>query len=184
MPASIRTCDICQTEFYGRIDATYCSTACRQKAYRQRSRNARPVTDSVLVSSDPVPIGDTWMRNRFGGQLGNEYATLAEMTQHIEATYKMPATRQKHIAEAEENGLRTIKSYVADVAAIARYSSEEDKWDLSDPLGDELPAAIDPFTARDLAADLQAALPRVIELTALLIRRASTTVQSAPYGRI
>lgn len=111
------------------------------------------------------------MRRRFGGEFGNDYATLTEMTEHIEATYKMPATRLKHVAEAEENGLRTIKRYVEDVAAIACYISEEDKWDLSTPLGDELPAAIDPFTARALAADLQAALPRVAELASLLIRR-------------
>jgi hypothetical protein len=171
MPASLRTCDTCKAEFYGRADATYCSTACRQKAYRQRSRNAHPVTDAVPVSNAPVPIGDTWMSGRFGGHMGDDYATLAEMKQRFDALYKMPATRQKHVAEAEVNGMRVIKRYVEDVAAIARYSSDEDGWDLSIPLGDELPAAIDPFTARDLAADLQAALPRVVELASLLNRR-------------
>jgi hypothetical protein len=54
---SANTCAECGTEFAGRADAAYCSSACRQRAYRKRYRNERP-----------VPVGDTDMfRDRFKG---------------------------------------------------------------------------------------------------------------------
>jgi hypothetical protein len=171
MPATPKACTGCDTKFYGRADARYCSTACRQKAYRERSRNNEPVT--ATAHQGPVPIGDDWMKNRFGATFGNQYATLADMTEHINSHYKTVATRQKHIAEAGENGPRAIRNYVNEVALIARYVSEDDDCDLGTPLGDALPEGIDPFTAAELADQLDAAIPRVRELASLLRRRAT-----------
>jgi hypothetical protein len=117
------------------------------------------------------------MKNRFGGTFANEYATLADMTEHINSHYKTVATRQKYIAEAKESGPRAIRDYVNEVASIARYVSEDDDgvngWDLDTPLGDALPEGIDPFTAAELADQLDAAIPRVLELASLLRRRAT-----------
>ncbi len=43
--------------------------------------------------------------------------------------------------------------------------------DFDTPLGDTLPASIDPETAAGLASNLRAALPRIRELLGLLTRR-------------
>lgn len=171
MAALARTCEICETEFYGRADATYCTTACRQKAYRQRNRNASSVT--AAVSSGPVPIGDAWMQDRFGGGYGNDYTSLAVMTEFIIANYKTPAAQQRRIREAEERAARTIRDYVDNVAAISRYDSPEDTVDSDTPLGETLPAGIDPELAAELAGQLRAVIPRVGELLSLLDRRAN-----------
>ena len=58
MPAALKTCTECGTEFHARADAAYCSTACRQRAYR-RNRNAnRNVTPTVGAGvAVPATIG-------------------------------------------------------------------------------------------------------------------------------
>ncbi|GAS93601.1 uncharacterized protein RMCC_0567 [Mycolicibacterium canariasense] len=38
MPAQRLHCWQCGTTFYGRADAQYCGSACRQRAYRRRSQ--------------------------------------------------------------------------------------------------------------------------------------------------
>ena len=59
MPAALKTCTECGTEFHARVNTTYCSAICRQRAYRQR-RNAgaagsgnatRPATIGSLISA-------------------------------------------------------------------------------------------------------------------------------------
>lgn len=59
---SANTCAECGTELAGHADAAYCSSACRQRAYRKRYRNERP-----------VPVGDGYMfRHRFKGYTGSD----------------------------------------------------------------------------------------------------------------
>lgn len=173
VPAALRTCEVCETSFYGRTDALYCSTACKQQAYRQRVRNAVPNLLTPPPSDAPVPFGDTWMGGRFGGAYSDDYATLAVVAEEIAATIKTRAARQKRLAAAEQNAARMIKEYVNAVAAIGRYNSDDDGFDFETPLGDSLPATVDAELARSLAASLQAALPRVVELASLLIRRST-----------
>jgi hypothetical protein len=61
---STNTCAECGTELAGRADAAYCSSACRQRAYRRRNRND---------PSRRVPIGDEDMfRDRFKGSTGSD----------------------------------------------------------------------------------------------------------------
>lgn len=177
MPSSPRTCQTCGSEFYGRADAAYCTTACRQKAHRQRSRNATTVTATPVIRDDrPVPDGDAWMVGRFGGEDGDSYSTVASTRAHILATVKGKITQEKKIAAEERTASLVIPDYVDKVATIGRYDYDYDndndyERECATPLGDELPASIDPITARVLADKLEAALPRVAELAALLRRR-------------
>jgi hypothetical protein len=171
VPAAQRTCEVCGSDFYGRADAAYCSAACRQKAYRQRSRTATPVTHREF--SGPVPDGDEWMRDRFGDGMRTGYLPLA----HRPAAGTGPA---KHRAWKENDGLETLRDYVQGITCIGRelYDGEAacvTGQDLKTPLGNALPPGIDPATAAGLAADLKAAIPRVVELASLLDRRAQMT---------
>jgi hypothetical protein len=50
-----RTCAGCGTEFDARANAAYCSSACRQRAYRNRNAAKRRVTASA--DTPPRPIG-------------------------------------------------------------------------------------------------------------------------------
>jgi hypothetical protein len=52
MPATLAACAECGTEFHNRANAVYCSTACRQRAYR-RHRNV----DGRHTVSPPSTIG-------------------------------------------------------------------------------------------------------------------------------
>ena len=54
MPATLRTCAVCNTEFHGRADAAYCSTACRQKAYRARTRNSMASLNVTLSRDEAI----------------------------------------------------------------------------------------------------------------------------------
>ncbi|OBG63125.1 hypothetical protein [Mycobacterium sp. E3339] len=169
MPAALRICEVCETTFHGRTDALYCSTACKQQAYRQRARSAPANLIAVPHGGNPVPHGDTWMGGRFGGLFGDDYATLAVVANEIAASVKTPAARQKRLTAAEENAAQVIENYVGDVAAIGR--STDEGFDFETPLGGALPATIDADLAHELATRLQAALPRLVELASLLIRR-------------
>lgn len=65
-----RTCQKCGGSFHGRADATYCSAACRQKAYRSRN---------VTGSGD---VTDSWRKHHLGRAptktiIGKRPATLA-----------------------------------------------------------------------------------------------------------
>jgi hypothetical protein len=173
MPAALKTCEVCDREFYGRTDALYCTTACRQQAYRQRIRNATPTITASITGHGPVPIGDRWMGGRFGGAFGGDYPVLADVAKRLEATVKTPTVRRKRLYEAEDNAARVIKEYVDAVAAIAHYSEAADGFDFDTPLGGALPGTVDAQLAEELATKLQAAMPRVVELTSLLIRRST-----------
>jgi hypothetical protein len=169
MAAQIRTCKACSDEFYGRTDAIYCSTACKQQAYRRRNRD----TATVLRATGPVPDGDGWMQNRFGGKHGNDYATVAALTELFEADSMTPTAMQRQVvAQAEQAAVLAIREYVQNVAAIARYDSPSDEFDYTTPLKDSLPGNLDYGTAQELGAVLTAVIPRVLELASLLNRRA------------
>lgn len=86
----------------------------------------------------------------------------------------------RHRALPENDGLETLRDYVQAITCIGRelYDAETacvTGQDLTTPLGNALPAGIDPVTAARLAADLKAAIPRVVELASLLDRRARMT---------
>jgi hypothetical protein len=57
MPA-LATCTECGTEFHARAAASYCSTACRQRAYRRRQRDASadgaPTIDSLISALERI----------------------------------------------------------------------------------------------------------------------------------
>lgn len=178
MPAATRTCEICETSFPGRVDALYCSTACKQQAYRQRVRNAAATPLTLPSSDEPVANGDTWMGGRFGGTFGDDYFTLAVVARELAATVKTPAVRQKRLTAGEQNAARVIREYVNAVTAIGRYN-DEGGLDLGTPLGGALPATIDANLARELGTRLQAALPRIVELASLLIRRSNNERRAA-----
>jgi hypothetical protein len=100
----------------------------------------------------------------------------------------------KHRASEENDGLETLRAYVQGITCIGRelYDGQAacvSGQDLRTPLGNSLPSGIDPATAAGLAADLEAAIPRVVELASLLDRRARMTplplkVPFASYGRM
>jgi hypothetical protein len=170
MPAARRSCIVCACDFHGRRDARYCSTACRQKAYRRRSRNAPPVTPPVANGS--VLTGDEWMRDRFGHSPHMGYVPVAERPAHV------PTAR--HRAAEETIGLETIRDYVQGLACIGRQRYDDDAGcvigqDLQTPLGNTLPDEIDPATAARLATELRDAIPRVLELASLLEGRGRMT---------
>jgi hypothetical protein len=177
MPAATRTCTVCGGDFYGRTDAAYCSTACRQKAYRARTRT-RYETVIPHVTGGPVPDGDDWMAGRFHGL--DTYIPIEKQIEFIEANYKTATAGQRHIAKAGEDAALAIRSYVEMIASISIYDNSTDTIDYDTPLGDSLPANIapirrtgaDPLPAAELASMLRAALPRVHELLGLLVRRA------------
>jgi hypothetical protein len=169
MPAAQRTCSVCGADFYGRKDAKYCSTACRQKSYRRRSRHGTAVTDRGPTG--PVFDGDEWMRDRFGNSTHTRYLPLAHPSSEGNA-------HAKHRACNENDGLETLRDYVHGVTCIGRQQYDDSGvagQDLQTPLGDALPGQIDPATAAGLAADLKAAIPRVVELASLLERRGRMT---------
>jgi hypothetical protein len=73
VPATLKTCTECGTEFHARADAAYCSTACRQRAYR-RNRNAnRNVTPTVGA----VPV-----RATIGSLVSELKRILSELEKH------------------------------------------------------------------------------------------------------
>ena len=116
--------------------------------------------------------GDEWMRDRFGNGT------------HV--GYLPPANRAaggngqaRHRAFETVDALETLHDYVQGITCIGRdqydVSTGTAGQDLATPLGDVLPAEIDPATAASLAADLKAAIPRVMELASLLERRGRMT---------
>jgi hypothetical protein len=112
------------------------------------------------------------MGGRFGGRFGNDYGTLAEINKHVLANVKTKAVRRKRLDAAEERAAQVIEEYVSAVAAIA-LTTDGDDFDYDTPLGGLLPATINPEHAGRLAADLNRVLPRVVELTSLLVRRST-----------
>lgn len=95
----------------------------------------------------------------------------------------------KHRAAAQSDGVETLRDYVQGITCIGRRPCDDAALvtgqDLSTPLGNTLPAQLDPATAAALAADLKAALPRLIELASLLERRAQMIPlpMKVPFGQ-
>jgi hypothetical protein len=106
-------------------------------------------------------MGESWMEGRFGHFNGSG-AYRAEWMLH-------PPGK--------------IEDYVDQVALIG-ITPESDKEydvaprDLSTPIGDDLPADLEPAQAAELAKRLGAALPRAQELLTLLERRARQEEQA------
>jgi hypothetical protein len=76
---------------------------------------------------------------------------------------KLAIRREHRINETQAES--AIKDYVDHVADIAKFPDATGGTpDFDTPLGDTLPASIDPETAAGLASNLRAALPRIREL--------------------
>ena len=83
---------------------------------------------------------------------------------------KLAIRREHRINETQAES--AIKDYVDHVADIAKFPDGTGGTpDFDTPLGDTLPASIDPETAAGPASNLRAALPRIRELLGLLTRR-------------
>ena len=82
---------------------------------------------------------------------------------------KLAIRREHRINETQAES--AIKDYVDHLADIAKSDATGGTPDFDTPLGDTLPASIDPQTAAGLASNLRAALPRIRELLGLLTRR-------------
>jgi hypothetical protein len=90
----------------------------------------------------------------------------------INTKYKSAQVRKCRIDEAQADSADIIKDYVDHVADIAIIADETGgARDFNTPLGDTLPASIDPKTAAGLASNLRAALPRIREMLGMLSRR-------------
>jgi len=89
---------------------------------------------------------------------------------------KLAIRREHRINETQAES--AIKDYVDHVADIAKFpDGTAGTPDFDTPLGDTLPASIDPETAAGLASNLRAALPRIRELLGLLTRAARKTAK-------
>ena len=98
-------------------------------------------------------------------------AWLASRSAREETSMKKLAIRREHRIN-ETQAESAIKDYVDHVADIAKFPDATGGTpDFDTPLGDTLPASIDPETAAGLASNLRAALPRIRELLGLLTRR-------------
>lgn len=176
MPSTQRECTECTTKFYGRTDALYCSTACRQKAYRKRNETDRAHVTTPIVT--PVPPGDTWMQRRFSGP--GDWGYELQATRMVEAkanATKTKSARNKDLALAAmtDDGQPAIRDYIERVSAIGVLVGDESDvdLDLDTQLDCALPASITPEVARELARTLEPALLRAHDLLQLLRGRAA-----------
>ena len=170
MPALQKSCVTCSGLFYGRADATYCSSSCRQKAYRRRRADVVPP-----LPSGPVPDGHEWMHDRFSVHASEVAAAGRHRARVVDGdAATSEAGHQRLVDESDELAVRTIQAYVANVAELARYDCNTGVVDFDTPLGEALPGALNAATAVKLAAELTATLPRLQELASLLQRRART----------
>jgi hypothetical protein len=78
----VKTCTECGTEFHARADAAYCSTACRQRAYRHRNAN-RNVPSAVGAG---VPVAAT-----IGSLISESDRITSELEKHT-ADMNYPGT--------------------------------------------------------------------------------------------
>lgn len=187
------TCGHCGGTFEAaRSDATFCSSACRQKAYRQRSRpepirNSETVTairNGERVTGGPVPVIDQkeWLEYRFKSLGIGRYEVNGC------APKPLPGHRNGGTLSGftEEDTLADlIEHYIFDIASIVKkdIDVEDDpntgrpdhrnQYRIDDPLPEVLPAEITPDDAEALASWFEPALDRAAELLSLLQRRAS-----------
>src|SRR5262245_58096783 len=138
---SANICAECGTELVGRVGSAFCSSACRQRAYRKRKRNPND-------PSPPVPVGGKDMfRGRFKGYTGSD-------------------DREELINPILENYVLGVAS-----VGLSGWVRGERYLDLDAPLEDALPEAVTPEYADFLVEFLAPALDRAHELLELLIRR-------------
>lgn len=168
-------CVVCGGVFHGRVDAVYCSPACRQKAHRARTARriaALSSREAAATLTGAVAAGDAWMGGRFGDASSRPYVPLAETIADIKAQPRGAAFRNRQIHNAEREGPRMIRDYVGAVARIGRRPNpSESGAEFDTALGNALPAHLGPAEAAELANTLRAARPRVDELISLLQRR-------------
>ena len=207
MAASQITCSDCGETFYGRAGASYCSSKCRQRAYRSRSTNRHvanicDVTANCNVA-DPVPIGDGWMVGRFATEqtLWEGYQSPAPAISLAEAeampvdgegwsnTKKAKAQKERNKAVQQATiNLRVthdkIDYYIAELKSLRHSIWSDDDADVvydDEPVGDALPETIGPEVAAKMAEDLEATLPRIVELLGLFRRRAGEDQDSEKW---
>jgi hypothetical protein len=168
----VSTCTECGAELHGRADATYCSSACRQRAYRRRNASTVTATRRGVDPGRPVPAASRlWSHNRFW--------TFPRSPWDF-GTERHPG--YPHPSRLERSDADHIEHYVFNVASIAEmaisgspgYEPEPDNYpyNVGDPLPDELPAEVTPEDADFLASWLEPGIDRATELLALLKRRA------------
>jgi hypothetical protein len=145
-----------------------------------------------LPVAGSVPVGDDWMAERFAsGDQWDPYLPIANAPSVAEAE-AMPVDdegwseakrkraareRQKAIdlaRYAKELPVHTLRDYVEAVAALQRRILNDDGEVVAkdEPLGDVLPKVITPELAAELVGQLEATMPRLVELLTLLRRRA------------
>jgi hypothetical protein len=147
-----------------RSDAAYCSSPCRQRAYRRRATRVRNVIAATGADpTRPVPVADDdWARERFW-EYGNGDPWADRAYPGRRGTGDHPAI--------------DIQRYVFCIASIATKSrnDEDYPYDVDEPLPWELPEDITPEHADILASWLQPALDRAAELLVLLQGRSRET---------
>lgn len=190
-----RTCEQCGDPFEGRADASYCSPACKQRAYRDRrdgtARNTPVVTDSKRWEyrlppsawawheyTDPVPAVDQhdWLDDRFLSVNQLDRNTLVSKPRLDHRASELDTSAHGTLYEV-------IEHYVFEVASVVTRDIRNDREDdlgyhryeyrLDGELPDELPSEITPHEAETLASWLEPALDRAEDLLVLLRRRAA-----------
>jgi hypothetical protein len=113
------------------------------------------------------------MVNRFGS-VGYEYQSAASAAAIIEAEKPRRGSADRkwldQFVDDDRIGPRMIRSYIDAVSTIGEALDGE--YDLSTPLGDALPAKLNPPSAAEMAERLAAALALAHQLLDLLDRRA------------
>jgi hypothetical protein len=102
------TCAGCGTQSVGRSDATYCSSACRQKAYRRRNRartrNRASVTDKRGGAEERPTDEDIF--NAETGDLFDEELADAIYRQVLDAFIKQAAIEAERVTSEAIGVLR------------------------------------------------------------------------------
>ncbi len=157
MPTTLAACTECGTEFHARANASYCSAACRQRAYRrQRSAGAdggrgvpRPGTIGSLISALETITGalekhtaamnyagtDEFNVHTFGRHPFDDsaYEVLHDLTQRIEDVSNDLCSAEEERQSYEALTLRQQKSRTVEfeeLAHDAQASAVRDlKWE-------------------------------------------------------
>jgi hypothetical protein len=150
MPA-LAACTECGSEFHARAAAAYCSTACRQRAYRRRQRDARangtPTIDSLISALERI-TGElekhtadmnyagtdefnvhTFSRHPFDD---GAYDALHGLTQRIEGVGNDLCSAEDEAQSYAALTSRQQGSRTAEFEAMAHHAqasaSQEDEW--------------------------------------------------------
>jgi hypothetical protein len=120
------TCQQCGNPFQGRLDANYCSPACRQKAYRSRNTNA--VTDKPKVKKVAQPAAATTqdLEEQIQARVHAEVQRIFEQTQK---SYKELADKARMVVEGRK-GILTQRDYKLILSCLhpdGRLSASDEK---------------------------------------------------------